>query len=218
MKTVILACRTLEPEVRLAMKTCGCSYRLEVLQENNHDVPRRLRQNLQQKLDEMQDVDRVLLAFTTCGGSIVGLHTGDFEMVIPRTDDCLSLLLGSAARRKAVQADGFGLFVTQGWLDHEKNAAAELDRIRKKYDPEVAESVIRAMYGHFTSLNVVDTGAYDVQALLLRTEKLAQALKLEHRIVPGTLRYLKELLQGPHDPTRFLVIPPRSAVAEQDVL
>lgn len=218
MKTIILACRTLEVEVRLAMENCGCNYQLDVLHENNHDVPRLLRQNLQQKLDAIQNADRVLLAFTTCGGSMVGLRTGDFEMVIPRTDDCLSLLLGSMAQRKAVQANGFGLFVTKGWMDHEKNAAAELKRIRDKYDPEAAESVIRAMYGHFTSLNVIDTGAYDVQALLPRTEALAQELKLEHRIVPGTLAYLEALLQGPYDTSRFLIIPPRSTVTEQDIL
>ena len=51
MRTKILSCRTLEPEVRLAMEKCGCTLELEVLRENNHDVPKLLRRNIQEKLE-----------------------------------------------------------------------------------------------------------------------------------------------------------------------
>lgn len=121
MRTKILSCRTLEMEVRLAMEKCGCCMELEVLQENNHDVPLLLRRKIQEKLDAMENMDRVLLAFTTCGGTMAGLKTGDFELVIPRLDDCLSLLMGSMEQRKAALEGGFGIFLTQGWLNHEKS-------------------------------------------------------------------------------------------------
>ena len=117
MRTKILCCRTLEPEIRLAMEKCGCQWELEVLQENNHDVPNLLRRNIQEKLDAMTEVDRVLMAFAICGGSMVGLRTGDFELVIPRVDDCLSLLMGSMQRRKEALEGGFGMFVTESWMN-----------------------------------------------------------------------------------------------------
>lgn len=216
MRTKILSCRTLEPEVRLAMKQCGCNFELEVLQENNHDVPSQLRRNIQGKLDAMEGVDRVLMAFTTCGGAMVGLKTGDFELVIPRLDDCLSLLMGSMERRKAALEGGFGMFVTKSWLEHEKNTAAELERIQRTYAPERANRIIQAMYGNFDSLNVIDTDAYDVDAILPRTEALARQLNLKHRVVQGTTSYLEALLRSPHDPGRFIVIPPHSVVTEAD--
>lgn len=218
MRTKILSCRTLEPEVRLAMEKCGCGFELEVLQENNHDVPARLRQNIQKKLDSMEDVDRVLLAFTTCGGTMVGLQTGNYELVIPRLDDCLSLLMGSMARRKEVLEGGFGLFVTKSWLENENNTAAQLERIRSKYPEARAKKIIEVMYGNFDSFNVIDTGAYDVHTVLPRTEALARQLGLKHRIVPGTTGYLEELLQGPYDPQRFIRIPPHTTVTEADTL
>lgn len=218
MKTKILCCRNLEPEMRLAMKKCGCPWELHVLHENNHDVPARLRRNIQEQLDAMEAVDRVLLAFTTCGGTLVGIKTGDFELVVPRVDDCLSLLMGSMEQRKAALEGGFGLFVTKSWMDHENNAAAQLEHIRKKYPPHRADKVIEAMYGKFDSLNVIDTGAYDVDEILPRTEALAQQLGLKHRIVPGTTAYLETLLQGPYDPQRFIVIPPQTAVTEADTM
>ena len=218
MRTKILSCRTLEPEVRLAMEKCGCTLELEVLRENNHDVPNLLRRNIQEKLDAMTDVDRVLMAFAICGGSMVGLRTGDFELVIPRVDDCLSLLMGSMERRKAALEGGFGMFVTESWLNHEKNTAFELERIQRRYSPERAKKVIQLMYGNFDSLNVIDTGAYDVHTVLPRTEALAQRLNLTHRIVQGTTAYLEELLQGPHDPDRFIIIAPHCEVTDADTL
>lgn len=166
----------------------------------------------------MEGIDRVLMAFTTCGSTMVGLRTGNFELVIPRVDDCLSLLMGSMEYRKAALKGGFGIFVTEGWMNHEKSAEAELDRIQRTYPPERAERVIRAMYGNFDSLNVIDTGSFDVNALLPRTRKLAQQLNLTHRIVQGTTAYLEQLLQGPYDPARFIVIPPHTTVTEADVL
>ena len=216
MKVKILCCRTLEPEVRLAMARCGAAAELTVLQENHHDVPRRLRENIQAQLDVMTGVDRVLMAFTTCGGAMTGLKTGDFELVIPRMDDCLSLLMGSMERRKAALEGGFGMFVTESWMNHEKGIEAELERICRAYPPQRAQRVIRAMYGNFDSLNVIDTGAYDLNTILPRTQKLAERLQLKHRIVEGTTSCLETLLQGPYDPARFILIPPHSIVTEAD--
>jgi hypothetical protein len=158
----------------------------------------------------------VLLAFTTCGGTLVGIKTGDFELVVPRVDDCLSLLMGSMEQRKAALEGGFGLFVTKSWMDHENNAAAQLEHIRKKYPPHRADKVIEAMYGKFDSLNVIDTGAYDIHTILPQTEALAQQLGLKHRVVQGTTDYLEKLLQGPYDSQHFIVIPPQTVIAEAD--
>jgi hypothetical protein len=36
--------------------------------------------------------------------------------------------------------------------------------------------------------------------------------------VQGTTAYLEQLLQGPYDPARFIVIPPHTTVTEADVL
>ena len=218
MRTKILCCRTLEPEVRLAMEKCGCNRELQVLHDSNHDVPNRLRSCIQEILDDMKDVDRVLLAFTTCGGAMVGLRAGDFELVIPRVDDCLSLLMGSMERRQKVLEGGFGLFVTRSWLENEHNTIAQLEYIRNKYPAPRANKIIETMYGHFNSLNVIDTGAYDVPSILPQTQQIARQLNLKHRVIQGTLSYLEELLQGPYDPSQFIIIQPRTAVREYDTL
>ena len=76
MKTVILCCASLEKEVRLAMARKEISYPIHILTDNTHDVPNRLREAIQRELDGIRDADRVLLAFGTCGGAMVGLVRG----------------------------------------------------------------------------------------------------------------------------------------------
>ena len=216
MNTKILSCRTLEKEVRLAMERCHAQMPLEVLKDNNHDVPRKLSACIQAELDQMTDTDRILMAFGTCGGAMVGLHSGDFELVIPRVDDCLSLLMGSMERRYASLENGFGIFLTESWLDHEKSMEAELNRIERTYPPARARKVIQMLYGNFDSLNVIETGAYDVPSILPRTQALARRLELKHRVVQGTTAYLEALLQGPWEPDRFILIPPHTTITDKD--
>lgn len=110
MKTVILCCASLEKEVRLAMARKEISYPLHILTDNNHDVPNRLREAIQRELDGIQDADRVLMAFGTCGGAMVGLRTGNFQLILPRVDDCLSLLMGSMEQRYAALRGGLRHF------------------------------------------------------------------------------------------------------------
>lgn len=216
MKTCILCCGSLEKEVRLAMNRRQISYPLEILTDNNHDSPRRLSASIQNKLDQM-DAQRVLMAFGTCGGAMVGLRSGNLTLVIPRVDDCLSLLMGSMEQRYALSG-GFGLFLTDSWMNHEKSIESELGRIRSRYPPERADKVISALYGHFRSLNVIDTGAYDVASLLPRSRVLARQLELEHRVVRGTTAYLEALLQGPWESDRFIVIPPNAVISDADCM
>lgn len=216
MKTCVLCCGSLEKEVRLAMNRCQISYPLEVLTDNNHDSPRRLSASIQKKLDQL-DAQRVLMAFGTCGGAMVGLRSGSLTLVIPRVDDCLSLLMGSMERRYALSGSS-GLFLTESWMNHEKSIESELGRIRSRYPPERADNVISALYGHFRSLNVIDTGAYDVASLLPRSQALARQLELEHRVVCGTTAYLEALLQGPWESDRFIVIPPNTVISDADCM
>ena len=215
-KTAILACQTLHDEVELTIQQLNCPYPIFWVQENLHDVPRLLRDNIQKELDRLEGYEQVLLCFGTCGNAVVGLHTGSFELIVPRVDDCLSLLMGSMEHRYAVLEGRAGIFLTAGWLRHERGLEAEIRRVYSKYDPQKAERLFHLIYGAFDSLNVIDTGAYRVETILERVRAISRTLHLTCQVRDGTTCYLKKLFSGPWTERQFIRIPPYSQLtAEQ---
>ena len=86
------------------MARVGCDYPVLWLESGLHNWPDKLQNRIQELLDQCQSYDTVLLAMSFCGNSVAGLETRDFQLVIPRSDDCITLLLGSLTRRQEAKA------------------------------------------------------------------------------------------------------------------
>ena len=210
MKTAVLACNTLRDELLLATSRVKSVHDTYWVESNQHNFPDKLKSTLQKHLDELDGYDQILLAFGFCGGSVGGLKTGSFSLVIPRIDDCISLLLGSIAERERLSEGENSIYLTQGWLDHESNIWTEYQYTLDKYGEEKAQYVIDAMYGHYQRLALIDTGAYEVAALFDRADQIADRFGLARKVIPGTVDYLEQLLTGPYDEQRFIVVPPHT--------
>lgn len=215
MATVIISCRTIEPELRKAMEEVHCSFEVRWLESGLHNVPRNLNQRIQELLEDCEGCDRVLLAMSFCGNSVVGLKTGNFSLVIPRCDDCISLLVGSVQKRM----EYFGTyFLTEGWLWGERNIWAEYEMCVKKYGARRAEWVFSTMLANYRNLALLDTGCFEQEALEEQVRAIADKLHLQYISIPGTLDYLKELLTGPWPEERFVVVQPNCTVLESDCI
>ena len=101
METVIVGCKTLENELLRAVEETGCSYEILWIESGLHNYPKKLNQVLQETLDGC-GARQVLAAMGFCGNSIENISTGDYTLIFPRVDDCISLLLGSCKRRMEI--------------------------------------------------------------------------------------------------------------------
>lgn len=217
MKTVIVSCRTIEDEVMAAHAKAGVDYPVEWLESGLHNQPPILLARLQETLDAL-DCERVLLAMGFCGNSYKGLKLGGYELIVPRVDDCISLLLGGVDRRMEVSRELAAYFFTEGWMRGERNIWEEYKYTVEQYGEEMAETVMEMMYSHYRTLALLDTGVGDVDALCEKVEPLAEALHLERKKVSATLDYFTDLFLGPwDDPTRFVRFAPGSTVQESDL-
>ena len=212
MKSVMIACKTIEQELLAAMRQTGCSWPVLWLESGLHNWPDKLRAQIQQLLDSCGGYDTVLLAMSFCGNSVVGLRTGDFRLVVPRCDDCITLLLGSRERRQEIPAT---YFLTEGWLKGERNLWAEYKICIRKYGEKRGKRIFTTMLANYRHLALLDTGCFDRQALENRVQSIARALELEYLLVDGSLEYLKALLAGEWNPERFLLVPPNTAVTSE---
>lgn len=218
MATELLYCETLENELQAAIQACSFQGTTRKVESGLHNTPEKLTRRLQEELDRTApEISRVLLGFAFCGNALAGVRTGNFELIIPRADDCITLLLGSYRRRMQIQNESAAYFLTEGWMKGEKNIWREYCHTVERYGEKRADAIFRMMLAHYHRLLVVDCGVSDMEKLRAQTEKVAAGLKLQHEIIPGTLDFLTRLLCGPWDEADFLVIPPQTEILRSDL-
>ena len=100
LKIAILACKTLRHEIEKACEKHNIDYPIHWIESGLHNYPEKLHKYIQDELDNMQDYDRVILTFGLCGNSLVGVESKNLELIMPKVDDCISLLLGSVDERR----------------------------------------------------------------------------------------------------------------------
>ena len=206
----IVACETLRNEVSCLLARSRSDTPVNWIPSGLHNVPEKLNHALQEVLDQLPPTDCVLLAMSFCGDSVVGLHSGDFRLVIPRCEDCITLLLGSDARRRSIFAT---YFMTEGWLSGENNIWQEYLHCIQKYGEKRGKRIFSAMLAHYKNLALLDTGCFDKDAAQAQLIPIAEALGLEYTCIEGTLDYLQDLLNGNWAPDRFLVVPPHTTIS-----
>lgn len=194
MNTLIIACRTISDELNLAVKETKCDYPILWIQSGLHMNPDSLRKRLQEELDHLTNVSQVLMAFGYCGNALLGITAPTYRIILPRVDDCITLMLGSCQKRKEISDEMGTYFLTKGWLDYEKNIWVEYHDTVKRMGKAKADRVYKLILQHYKRLGVIDTGAYKMEEFLHMSETIARDLKLDLQTISGTLRYIKKLL------------------------
>jgi hypothetical protein len=209
MKSIIITCRTVKAEVDKAIEETGCHYSVLALESALHNEPDKLRKVLQETLDRISNVDQVLLMMGFCGNAILGLKPEGFNLIVPRADDCITMLLGSQAKRTEVQRMMPTYFLSRGWLDcwelMERTIFDEYERTLQRYGKEKAQKILRITFKHYKRIGLIDTGAFEMEEMLKKSQNYATFLNLQCEIIPGTMNYLKKFLIGPWDDD-FIII------------
>jgi len=216
MKTIIVACKTLENELRFAMEKTGTTFPVRWIESGLHNVPDFLACSLQRILDRVE-AQRVLIAMGLCGHFAKGIRAGRFELIIPRADDCISLLLGSTKARNKISAERAAYFLTEGWLRGERNMWEEYRCSLEKYGEEQAQEIASMMIGSYRSLALLDNGIDPIDPLIEKVRVIAETLKLEQIVIPATTEYLEQLLTGPWPDDKFLVKARGESITAEDL-
>ena len=212
-RPVILACRTLEPELQETLRQTGCTYPVVWLASGLHNTPGKLKAALEEALLQCDSYSCILTAMGFCGNAFSGLRTNHAALILPQVDDCISLLLGSMARRSALNEEGVYYF-TEGWLKGERTLLAEFQHALEKYGERRANAVFSAMLRNYKKVAFLDTGCGDCDWSREHTKLAAQTLHLDYCELPGTLDYLKRLLSGTWDERDFILVPPETDITE----
>lgn len=205
MKQVILSCPTLKKEIQHLLTEYKLDTPVYFLPKRLHSDPQELAEYLQNTIDSFYNVDRILICVSGCGGGTAKLKATTAELVIPKTRDCVDILL-SKTDIKSIERAHNGIFMTESWMDFMRSGSLNLQTQIAEKGEEEGKAYIRKMFKGFEHFYVVDTGTYDTQAVIDELKPLIEVLKGTIEVVSGGYSILRKLLTGDIDGD-FRVIP-----------
>lgn len=189
----------------------------EILDFGLHLEPNKLKQVLQEKINEAsKDADVLLLGYGLCSMAVVGLKATNATLVIPRTDDCIAIFLGSCnAYREQSSKEPGTYYLTKGWIEVGDTPFDEHQLLIEKYGEEKARRMTRLMLKNYRRLAFINTGNYEIEHYREVSKKIAADFELNFEEIQGSSSMIKKMIFGPWD-EEFLVVMPGQTVAYQD--
>ena len=219
-KTIILACSSLTEYVEAAQEKLGIRMPVRYLNRIYHRDPAEMQEHIKEELERMPDgIDTVLVCMGFCGGSWDNVQSR-YRLVIPRVDDCVSLLLQTKDEPVSNLKMPGHLYVRA------KDPSTEsfkgiFERLVKAYnvDDETAEKRHKEWMGLYNTISVMDTGINQCRnaEYAAIVKKDADWLGANMEYVEAGIHLLEKLFSGRWD-EQFLVLEPNCAVRKETML
>lgn len=216
--TALIICESLAPEIE---KIVSSNVEIREIELGLHDYPKKLNEKLRTVLSELEQEkqwDVILLGFGLCSEGVIGLKSKLAKIVMPRTDDCIAIFLGSRElyREQAKKEPGTYYF-TKGWLKDGTGPLAMYlgeHEWTRKYTKEKAQWIARELLKNYKRAALIDTGVYELGPYEAKARKIAETFGLAFEILPGSLAILETLVNGPWD-EKFLVLEPGQEITRE---
>lgn len=231
MRIHLIACRVLNRELSYYASQSPHTVEITWLPQGLHDTPDRLRTLLQEAMEAIYQQkekrmtahlpDVMALGYGLCSNGVVGLTSGDIPLVIPRTDDCIALFLGSQQRYLDLFQTYNGTFwLNNGWIETAYFASEEQKARRRQeyaalYGEENAAFLLDQdglWMKNYNTAAYIASPVYENPAYPELVRQVAQDNGWAYAAFQGDTRLLRMLTQGEWNDTEFCICPPHSRV------
>ena len=215
MNATILTCSSLTPFVRAAQAHEGTHWNVVEVNRDLHSEPATMKKELARLIASLPpEIDTVLVAMGFCGGAWDHVSF-ERRVVIPRFDDCVSLLLNTDDAYHANLKEPGHLYLYE--KDPAQFSALGLMRSDAASSPEYAglsqEDLFHFWFDNYRTVDIIDTGLNDcysegyVMAAQNEADKIGAALDY----ATGSNHTLEKLVSGRWD-DQFLVAEPGTLI------
>jgi hypothetical protein len=209
-KRRVIACATVIEEM---LGWLPADVEHEVLDFGLHLRPEKLREALQARIDDQSDgADVLLLGYGLCSMAVVGLQARKAHLVIPRTDDCIAIFLGSCAAYKEQSKKEPGTYyLTKGWIEVGDTPFEEHKKMVEKYGEAKARRLTQLLLRNYKRLAFINTGQYEIERFREYAQKTAESFDLRFEEINGSPALVQKMVSGPWD-DEFVVVAPGQTV------
>jgi hypothetical protein len=229
----LLACEIFYRELCDAVARSTNQVDVEFLPKGLHDIGQAgMSSRLAERLAAVEEslYEAVLFGYGLCSNGLLGLAARRIPLVIPRAHDCITLFLGSKERYLDYFQSHPGVyFKSTGWVERGENthqgnpqSIAQQSGMIQSYEELAAkygEDNARFLYEelcnmtrNYSGLTYISMGVGPDACFEQRTREEAARRGWKYERLEGDLRLIRQLVDGPWEADKFLVVPPGSRV------
>lgn len=218
MSTVIITCSNMSHHVDVAQKKEGTCYPVIELDSKLHAEPKDMRAKLFETMRELpEEVDLVLLSMGHCGGS-VSEEPFPVKTIMPKVDDCITLLLHLDEQWFPNLKKGGHMYLTDK-IQGDLSIHEIYTNLQDRYGEKKGKKIFDIWFDSYKSVDIIDTGAYDSydEEYLEIAQRDAAMIDCPVCHVPGSNLLLEKLVSGRHD-HQFLIVEKGTVLHEEDFI
>ncbi|MCR4710483.1 MAG: DUF1638 domain-containing protein [Clostridiales bacterium] len=219
--TVILACTSLKDYVEEAQKRLGTNIKAIYVSRLYHRDPKEMREHILEKLDNLPEgTDTVLVAMGYCGGSWEGVAKNSCRIVLPKIDDCVSLVMQLTDEPKSNLKEDKHFYVRDKDPAKESiKAIFEHMADAQELDQETREKYHKHWQDMYEEIDIIDTPINDARSQEYFDKVKVDADWLDARLeyVMGGTHMIEKLIKGDWD-DQFLVLEPGEPATKAEML
>ena len=207
---MMLACPILRREISAFVQEQGLRYPIFYVPDELHLFPEKLKEFLCDFIPRLSNVDYLLLPMGRCGNGTVGIPSGSTTLVLPKCEDCISLLLSTDSLAD-VDRCKYSFYFTDGYLDIKNSFTNEYEYTVNKYGKELGDELMQTMYKHYKYFTYLETGFGDFDFCREQVLPLAKTAEVEIDQAKAPFGVLRKMLTLDFD-NDFLLVPPGQIV------
>ena len=219
---VVIACQVFQSLIENYLPE-GMAEQVTFKDYGLHRVPSKLTWSIQEEIDAIENPSLIILGYGLCGNGLKGIKSRKHTLLIPRTDDCIAILLGSY--KKYIQefdAAPGTYYLTKGWLESGSNPLQEYQECVEKYGEKDAAWIMDQQYQNYERLVFVAHNQEDMEKYRPQAQEVAEYCKrwdMRYEELLGSDIYVRRLIEIATSTDKadadFLVIPPGGEITQE---
>lgn len=220
-RVYVLACQVLQSALQPLVENMPGLATCRFMPYGLHGVPAEMASRLQAVVNSETEPGVVLVGYGLCGNGLVGLQSGRHRLVIPRTDDCIAVLMGSYQRYREDFFDHPGTYyLSEGWLESGFHPVAQLAHWCARHGEDKARQLIARTYKRYRRVVLVALTSAEFDRYRAQAQEVAELLGAAYEEMLGAPTLLERLVWHADALDRsddaFVVVPPGAQVRQRD--